>query len=180
MLLFIFHAKLLDGPEPRDFAGRVAALRQVFRGQGWEAARMLEAIGNADDIYFDRMSQIVTPAWSRGRTALVGDAAACVSLLAGEGCGLGMAEAYVLAGEIAAAEGDHRAAFQRYEQRLRPFIEEKQKSARRFASFFAPTTSLGIWMRNQGTRLFNLPLLGVTMVKREFRDDLTLPEYPTG
>jgi 2-polyprenyl-6-methoxyphenol hydroxylase-like FAD-dependent oxidoreductase len=110
----------------------------------------------------------------------VGDAAACVSLLAGEGCGLGMAEAYVLAGEIVAAEGDHRAAFQRYEQRLRPFIEEKQKSARRFASFFAPTTRLGIWLRNQGTRLFNLPLLGVAMVKREFRDDLTLPEYPYG
>jgi 2-polyprenyl-6-methoxyphenol hydroxylase-like FAD-dependent oxidoreductase len=35
--------------------------------------------------------------WSHGRIALVGDAAACVSLLGGEGTGLAMVEAYVLA-----------------------------------------------------------------------------------
>ena len=35
---------------------------------------------------------------------LIGDAAACVSLLAGEGAGLAMTEAYVLAGELNALD----------------------------------------------------------------------------
>jgi 2-polyprenyl-6-methoxyphenol hydroxylase-like FAD-dependent oxidoreductase len=43
---------------------------------------------NGSDLYFDRVSQIRLDHWVRGRTALVGDAAACVSLLAGEGSGL--------------------------------------------------------------------------------------------
>src|SRR5689334_643166 len=66
------------------------------------------------------------PIWSQGRVALVGDAAACVSLLAGEGTGLAMTEAFVLAGERNQAHGDYRAALQRYEQRLRPLIADKQ------------------------------------------------------
>ena len=60
---------------------------------------------------------------------LIGDAASCVSLLAGEGTGLAMIEAYVLAGELYHAGKDFREAFRRHEQRLRSFIEAKQKSA---------------------------------------------------
>ena len=59
-------------------------------------------------IYFDRVSQIRMDRWTKGRTALVGDAAACVSLMAGEGSGLAMAEAYVLAGELRDCGGDLR------------------------------------------------------------------------
>ena len=43
--------------------------------------------------------------WSAGRASrvlLIGDAAGCISLLGGEGTGLAMTEAYVLAGELAA------------------------------------------------------------------------------
>ena len=49
-----------------------------------------------------------SPAWIAGKraTALIGDAAACVSLMAGEGAGLAMAEAYVLAGELRNCGGD--------------------------------------------------------------------------
>ena len=42
---------------------------------------------------------------------LIGDAAACVSLLAGEGTGLAMAEAYVLAGELHRSGGDYARRF---------------------------------------------------------------------
>ena len=61
-------------------------------------------------------------AWSKGRVVLIGDAAACVSLLGGEGAGLAMAEAYVLAGELNRAGHNHEAAFRRYEQMLRPRV----------------------------------------------------------
>ena len=59
-----------------------------------------------------------------------------------------MAEAYTLAGELRAANGDHVRAFQTYEQRLRPYVERKQKGARGFAGSFVPRTALGLWLRN--------------------------------
>ena len=52
--------------------------------------------------------------------ALVGDAAACPSLLAGQGSALAMVESYILAAELARADGDHREAFARYQERLGP------------------------------------------------------------
>ena len=81
---------------------------------------------DVDNLYFDRVSQIRKEQWTKGRTVLIGDAAACVSLLAGEGTGLAMTEAYVLAGELARAKGDHRMAFAHYEARLMPFLKRKQ------------------------------------------------------
>ena len=75
-------------------------MARVFAGVGWEWPAILSAMASVGDIYFDRVSQIRMGHWTRGRTALIGDAAACVSLLAGEGTGLAMAEAYVLAGEL--------------------------------------------------------------------------------
>jgi 2-polyprenyl-6-methoxyphenol hydroxylase-like FAD-dependent oxidoreductase len=60
--------------------------------------------------------------WSKGRVMLIGDAAACVSLLAGEGAGLAITEAYVLAGELNRSGQDYPTAYRRYEQLLRPFV----------------------------------------------------------
>ena len=67
--------------------------------------------------------------WWRGRVALVGDAAFCVSLMAGQGSALAMTSAYVLAGELAKAIGRHEEAFGNYEMRLRAYISSKQKGA---------------------------------------------------
>jgi 2-polyprenyl-6-methoxyphenol hydroxylase-like FAD-dependent oxidoreductase len=177
LFLLVFEASRLIGPEPADDAVRAAALRQVFAGQRWETPQILATLDWARDLYFDRMSQIVMPRWSKGRVALVGDAAACVSLLAGEGAGLGMAEAYILAGELKAAGGDHALAFGRYEARLRAHIARKQTAARRFAGYFAPRTALSLWVRNQVTRLFAVPWLGEALAARDLRDDFDLPNY---
>jgi flavin-dependent dehydrogenase len=74
--------------------------------------------------------------------ALVGDAAFAPSLLAGQGSALAMAAAYVLAGELARAQGHFQQAFGRYEEWLRTFMKDKQKAAEQFAGFFAPITRL--------------------------------------
>jgi 2-polyprenyl-6-methoxyphenol hydroxylase-like FAD-dependent oxidoreductase len=177
LFLFVFADEHLDGPEPVDLASRRAALRRAFAGVEWECPSILDAMDQATDLYFDRVSQIVIDRWSNGRAALVGDAAACVSLLAGEGTGLAMTEAYVLAGELKAAGGDHGDALRRYEARLRPFIEGKQKSARNFASSFAPRTALGIWFRNQVTRLMGISFVANALIGGGLRDDFELPDY---
>jgi 2-polyprenyl-6-methoxyphenol hydroxylase-like FAD-dependent oxidoreductase len=168
---------LLDGPEPQDDAARKATLRHIFANSGWETAAILDAMEDVSGIYFDRVSQIHMPDWSKGRVGLIGDAAAAVSLLAGEGTGLAITEAYVLAGELHRAGGDHTAAFARYQHLLKPFLAGKQKSAETFASSFAPRTRLGITFRNLVMRLMGVPLVADRFIGRAVRDDLDLPDY---
>ncbi|MEP7384443.1 MAG: FAD-binding domain, partial [Gemmatimonadota bacterium] len=148
LFLFIFGDKFMTGhDEP------ASVLRRVFAGVGWEWPQIETAMTRATEIYFDSVSQIRMNRWTKGRVALIGDAAACVSLMGGEGTGLAIAEAYVLAGELHACRGDVAAAFTRYEQKLMPFLRKKQRSAAKFASSFAPSTSAGIVLRNLITPL---------------------------
>jgi 2-polyprenyl-6-methoxyphenol hydroxylase-like FAD-dependent oxidoreductase len=176
LFLLIFTDSRLDG-EPTDRREREAALQAIFGEAGWECPKIMDAMAGAEELYFDRVSQIVTPSWSMGRTVLIGDAASCVSLLAGEGTGLAMTQAYVLAGELHRSGGAHAPAFAAYEARLRRFIEGKQKSARGFAAYFAPKTRLGVFIRNQATRLMAAPGLAKLMLGRSIGDDLDLPDY---
>lgn len=177
LFLFVFAADHMPGPEPRNVAERRETLRRAFAGVGWETPHILAAMEDAEDLYLDRVSQIEMPAWSKGQVALLGDAAACVSLLAGEGCGLALTEAYVMAGELARAAGDHGQAFSRYEERLRPLIAAKQSAARKFAGAFAPRTAFGVWFRNQVTRLMAIPPVAEFFLGRDLRDPIELPDY---
>jgi 2-polyprenyl-6-methoxyphenol hydroxylase-like FAD-dependent oxidoreductase len=115
----------LTAERPESDRGRQAVLADVFADVGWECPRILAAMDDVTGIYFDRVSQIRMDRWTRRRIALVGDAAACVSLLAGEGTGLAIAEAYVLAGELRRYRGDHAAAFGRYQERMMPLLERQ-------------------------------------------------------
>jgi 2-polyprenyl-6-methoxyphenol hydroxylase-like FAD-dependent oxidoreductase len=178
MFLLVFAAERLGGPEPESLAARKQILAEMFAGVAWREWPAIAAIlAAAGEVYFDRVSQIAMDAWSKGRVALVGDAAASVSLVAGEGIGLGMTEAYVLAGELSLAGGEHARAYSAYERRLRVFIDGKQKSARVFASSFTPRTALGVWLRNQATRLMAIPGVPAFLIGAQMRDDLDLPEY---
>jgi 2-polyprenyl-6-methoxyphenol hydroxylase-like FAD-dependent oxidoreductase len=115
--------------------------------------------------------------WSRGRVALVGDAAYCVSLLAGQGSALAMTGAYILAGELAKARGKYDIAFDRYEKVLRGFVERKQRGAAGFASALAPKTQLGLFFRNQVMRAAAVPGLARYTFGRDIIDTLQLPNY---
>ncbi len=171
MFLFIFRAEHDSaGAAPKD------QLRNQFGDAGWECRDILATLDDVDDLYFDVVSQIRMDRWSRGRVLLIGDAAGCISLLGGEGTGLAMTEAYVLAGELARAAGDHRRAFDAYEARLRPFIKSKQAGAARYIGFFATRTRFGLWFRNLAMRTMNFGPLA-TLFAGSVRDDFELPDY---
>jgi len=153
-----------------------ALVRDEFKDAGWEAEKILAAMDRVSDVYFDRMSQIRLPRWHTDRTVLLGDAAAAVSLLAGEGTGLAMTEAYMLADEPNRCNGDPRSAFQAYDHRLRPFIEGKQRSAAKFAARFVPSTRLGVWARNQATALMRIDAFAKLFLGSSLRDDFELPD----
>ena len=175
LILLVGRAELLGGDPPRE--KRKEALRRAFGGMRWEVPAILDAMDAADDVYFDRVSQIHLPRWTSGRVALLGDAAACPSLLAGEGTGLAMLEAYVLAGELHRAAGDFERAFAAYDARLHAFVSAKQKAARRFRGFFAPKTALALKVRNVAVAALANRFVAKRLLARAFRDDLDLPEY---
>lgn len=177
LFLFVFRDEYLRRDMPHDLAGRKASLRSIFSGAGWECPQILSAMDKIDDIYFDSVSQIKMDRWAKGRIVLAGDAAACVSLLAGEGTGLAMAEAYVLAGELNRCGGDYTGAFERYQSLMMPFLKRKQESAAKFASSFAPATAWGITFRNLVTKLMNIPWVANYFIGRDMSDRIDLPEY---
>jgi len=158
-----------------DADAQRAALRARFAGAKWEIPAILERIGDAKTFYCDRVSQIRMPSWTRGRVALVGDAAACVSLLAGQGSALAMVEAYVMAAELARAGGNHVQAFARYEEALMPFLRSKQKAAIRLAPAFAPRSGMQLFLRNSIVKLFNLPFVANLAMGNSLRDAIELP-----
>jgi 2-polyprenyl-6-methoxyphenol hydroxylase-like FAD-dependent oxidoreductase len=153
-------------------------LRRRLAGARWETPPILEAMQRARTFYFDRVSQIRMPSWSRGRVALVGDAAACPSLLAGQGSALAMVEAYVLAAELARSNGDHVDAFARYQQRLAPFLRAKQDAAKGLGLAFAPRNRFELSVRNTVIRLMGIRLVAKLAMGRSFRDAVELPVFP--
>jgi 2-polyprenyl-6-methoxyphenol hydroxylase-like FAD-dependent oxidoreductase len=119
----------------RDRAAQEAALREVYAGIGWEVPYLLAEMPRASDWYFDIAAQVEMPAWSQDRVVLVGDAGYCPSPMSGQGSSVALIGAYVLAGELAAASGDHHRAFAAYEQVLRPFIAANHELGIRSAAF---------------------------------------------
>lgn len=178
LILLVFTRDDESSPITLDLSEQKAMLRQRFGGHGWECEQILANLDRATDLYFDPVAQIKMSSWSRGRVALVGDAAFCVSLMAGQGSALAMTAAYVLAGELAKACGRHDQAFDRYEMLLRAFIESKQKGAERFSAAFAPRTGFGLFLRNQVIRACAIPGVARLVLSRDIADTLKLPDYP--
>lgn len=123
-------------PPSRVLAGSAEDHKRLVAEQyanaRWEMPRLLERMWEAPDFHFDALAQIHMDCWSRGRVALLGDAAHCGSPASGQGTSMGMVGGYVLAGELCAAYaagGDHRDAFAAYERELREFVAANQRLA---------------------------------------------------
>ncbi|MFJ8916553.1 FAD-dependent oxidoreductase [Amycolatopsis sp. NPDC102389] len=140
---FIFRARI-DGVDYRDMAQHKRIVATAYRGMGWRVPALLERLQDADDVFFDAVSVVDLPSWSRGRIALVGDAASCVSLL-GEGSSLAIAGAHTLATALAAAPAT---GFRRYEAEHRARVMPKQRTVKLTAALLVPKTKAGLTTRN--------------------------------
>jgi 2-polyprenyl-6-methoxyphenol hydroxylase-like FAD-dependent oxidoreductase len=149
-------------PEPpfaafRDPAAQRDLVAAVFAEDGWQIPRLVAAMRTADDLFFDVVSQIHLPSWSRGRVGLVGDAAHAPSFLTGQGSSLALVGAYMLAGELATG-ADHTSAFTAYEQATRPFVELNQALVTEGNATLFPTTAEALARRDAALRdLVSLP-----------------------
>jgi 2-polyprenyl-6-methoxyphenol hydroxylase-like FAD-dependent oxidoreductase len=151
--LFAFSSPKLSY-DHRDVGKQKELLTDAYAGEtGWEVPWLLEQVNQAPDFYFDSTSQVHLDRYSRGRVVLLGDAAYCASPLSGQGTGLAIVGAYVLAGELAAAGGDHVAAFDRYERQMRGYVKACQQLAVSAGPQLVPPNPFQNWMINQSLRI---------------------------
>jgi 2-polyprenyl-6-methoxyphenol hydroxylase-like FAD-dependent oxidoreductase len=180
MFLFIFKDESLDSGNGSLLAQK-ALLRRRFGNDEWECEQILNALDASQDLYFDRVSQIRMDTrqgrWTQGRVSLVGDAASCASLLAGQGSALAMVAAYILAGELHRSQGDYALAFRKYQELFGPFVLKKQQAAQRFAGYFAPRSKLSLLVRNQMMNLMRIPWIADRVIGRDFADKIAIPQY---
>lgn len=126
---FAFSSKPLQ-LDKQSLCDQQKLVQEAFSNVGWEVPRLLAAMKESPDFYFDAAAQIHMPQWSKGRIVLVGDAGYAPSPVSGQGTSVAIVGAYVLAGELAKAEGDHLIAFSEYETALRKFVKVNQELAK--------------------------------------------------
>ncbi|TKV58832.1 FAD-binding monooxygenase [Nakamurella flava] len=127
-------------------------LRDRFAGAGWRTERLLAGLDVADDLYLEDLGQIVSPTWSSGRVALLGDAAWCATPVSGMGTSLAIVGGYVLAGELA-AHVHHRDGFAGYERILRPYVEQAQKLPPGTPQVVHPRSAIGLGVLRTALRV---------------------------
>ncbi|MFD0772846.1 FAD-dependent monooxygenase [Streptomonospora algeriensis] len=148
LAVFEFRSEPIDY-DYHDPASQKRILAEAFAGvEDWKVPELLETAQRDPELYFDAISLIHMPSWHRGRVVLIGDAAHCATPMAGRGTSLALLGAWALAEELGRHGDDIEAAFNAYEQRLRPHAAAAQEFARGGADLMVPATWEAIEARN--------------------------------
>ncbi|WP_214412303.1 FAD-dependent monooxygenase [Sphaerisporangium fuscum] len=171
---FVFASERLEF-DRYDVEQQKRILAEAMKGMGWRVPELMAQLPDAREFYLDSISRSEVDHYSRGRVVLLGDAA-YGNTLGGFGTGLAVVGAYVLAGELAAAGGDHRVAFQRYEEAFRGYAKITKKG--NAGPFLAPPTSGRIRMRNWMFK-YDFMLRAMLKLTDKFATDIDLKDYPS-
>ncbi|HEY0532147.1 MAG TPA: FAD-dependent monooxygenase [Actinoplanes sp.] len=153
-------------------------LAERLSGAGWRVDEFLAAMPSADDFFFDSVNQVRVRTWHRGRVVLLGDAAACGSPLAGLGTSVALVGAYVLAGELAVAGGDHERGLPAYQGVLDAYAKAAMELPPGGFRGFAPHSRFMIWLRAKTWNMMGRWPMSAIMRKMINRADaITLPDY---
>jgi 2-polyprenyl-6-methoxyphenol hydroxylase-like FAD-dependent oxidoreductase len=167
-----FFAFATDDLEADLAAGPRVTLRRIFGDLRWVVPELLDQVDKAvdagDGVYFDGISQIVMDRWTTGRVVLVGDAAWCVSLMAGYGSSLAVGGADLLGQMLDRVLDGHDLpeALSRWEHELRPIVEKKQQQGRRARGLFVARSQMALAVSHAVFRLAGNRL--VTAAMRRF------------
>ncbi|GAB3465881.1 FAD-dependent monooxygenase [Actinophytocola sediminis] len=182
--LFLFRSEHELDYHHRDVRRQQELLREAFAGFHPEVDHWLAELDRTPAFYFDSITQLRLDTWSHGRVALVGDAGYCPGAAVGGSTTLGVVGAYVLAGELARADGDHERAFPAYERVLAPYVRDSRALALRAAKTLIPTSRLGVQGLAHSLRLISaLPgsasraLLRLITRSARLFDSMTVEDY---
>lgn len=179
---------LFNSPELRydyrDAVRQKELLRQAFAGMAPQVDTWLAQLDNTAAFYFDAITQLQLDRWSRGRVTLVGDAGYCPGPAVGGSTSLAVVGAYVLAGELARARGDHATAFAAYESQMREPVRRSRAFARTAAKTVVPSSAVTLWAVTRGAQLVSaLPapltraLAKLNTKGVRMHDSMRVPDY---
>jgi 2-polyprenyl-6-methoxyphenol hydroxylase-like FAD-dependent oxidoreductase len=143
--VFLFRPEQPLDYHHRDDVRQRLLLRAAFADLNPTVDRWLAELDGPGTFYFDSITQLELTSWSRGRVTLVGDAGYCPGPAVGGSTSLAVLGAYVLAGELERAGGDHVAAFAAYERVMADPVRHSRAFARTVAKSLVPRSELGVW-----------------------------------
>ncbi|MBC2640553.1 MULTISPECIES: FAD-dependent monooxygenase [unclassified Rhodococcus (in: high G+C Gram-positive bacteria)] len=171
--LFVFASDKIEY-DRRDTTQQKRLLTAAYADAGWRVPGLLAGLDDATEFYLDSIARVETGTYTAGRVALLGDAA-YGNTLGGFGTGLALVGAYVLAGELAGADGDHRVAFGRYNEQMHRYAKIARKG--NAGPFLAPKSAGRIKLRNATFK--SRTLFGLMMkLTDSFATDIDLQDYP--
>ncbi|MDQ8699228.1 FAD-dependent oxidoreductase [Hyphomicrobium sp. LHD-15] len=129
---------------------RWAAIRRAARTAHPQVHEIVDAAQRGPLPLIDNLTLVDMPSWSEGRVVLLGDAAHCLTLISGQGAGMSIASAAMLAEELGSKPIDE--ALRRHDERLRPAIVKLQERSRKMGALFVPASSLSFHLRNFALR----------------------------
>jgi len=158
-----------------DTGQQKQVLLDAYRDGGWRIPELMARVPDSTDFYLDSISRVHMDHYAKGRVVLIGDSA-YGNTLGGFGTGLAIVAAYVLAGELHRAGGDHVTAFRRYEEKFRGYAKVAKRT--NAGPFLAPGSNMKIRLRNW---TFKLGFLFGAMMKLtdRFATDIELADYST-
>ncbi|GLY89510.1 FAD-dependent monooxygenase [Actinoallomurus iriomotensis] len=168
----------------RDVPRQKEILRETFAGMHPDVDGRLAELDRTPAFYFDSITQLRMDTWSRGRVTLAGDAGYCPGPAVGGSTSLAVLGAYVLAGELAEARGDHERAFPAYERAMAELVRGSRRFALGAARSLVPDSRLGLWALTQGVRLVSALPAGVSRAAARLNskgvrlhDSMTVKDY---
>ncbi|OBH90315.1 FAD-dependent monooxygenase [Mycobacterium sp. E2989] len=183
-VVFLFRSERELDYDHRDALRQKEFVRDEFARMHEQVDGWLGEIDRTPAFYFDAISQLRLDRWSRRRVTLVGDAGYCPGPAVGGSTSLAVLGAYVLAGELARADGDHLRAFAAYELQMREPVHRSRAFARGAAKGIIPGSRLGVWALTRGAQLVSrLPgTLSRSLAKLNtsgvrMHDSMPVPDY---
>ncbi len=183
-VVFLFRTEQELEYHYRDALRQQELLRAAFAGMHPQVDGWLGELDRTPAFYFDSITQLQLDTWSRGRVTLVGDAGYCPAPAVGGSTSLSVLGAYVLAGELARAGGDHERAFASYEREMGEPVRRGRAFARGVAKSLVPRSRAGVWALTRGAQLISLLPAGLTKAVAKLNtkgvrlyDSMPVPDY---
>ncbi|RJQ66923.1 FAD-dependent oxidoreductase [Pseudonocardiaceae bacterium YIM PH 21723] len=175
-------------PQPdvhyRDTAAQRRLVIEAFRGMTPAVDSWLARFDENTPLYYDTITQLRLDTWSKGRVTLVGDAGFCPGPAVGGSTSLAVVGAYVLAGELAKAKGDHAVAYPAYEAIMLDHVRLSRQIALNNGSSLVPRSKLALTVIPALARTLSALPTGIgrtiarlTQGRLRKYDQLTYPDY---
>jgi 2-polyprenyl-6-methoxyphenol hydroxylase-like FAD-dependent oxidoreductase len=182
--VFIFRPASPVHYDHRDIPHQKTLLHNRFSELAPTVNEWLGELDRTPTFYFDSITQLQLTSWSRGRVTLVGDAGYCPGPAVGGSTSIAVLGAYVLAGELERAAGDHIAAFRAYERVMTRPVIGSRALARTMAKTILPGSQLGVLAMMAAGQLVSMLPTGLTArIARLFDkgvrlyDSMPVPDY---